>query len=330
GKLHVLGQAKAARESFLELDAKDMLAPKDIGTIYPDIKTGSNNTVEALSETVDYLPVAANRYVSLDTATRVLNSLALPEKALQGYGVFLMPYEFKGLGGYSFSSDLPHIDEAAFISAAHSSDMKEAMKAIAHETGHFLHHQYIGEYTGQNQLWQAYLDMRGQQWQKGEWEESTTENFAEDFRVTCGGLAADIPHSGNFGEPGPELKTALAGFFQKLNTNVQPLPVVFSNLSVVSSGATITQLNGLEPTASIILDGKQLQVKGVVDVRNPDYEAVLYLTGENYEKCWPLKNGTFASTIDLPGPGKYELLVGTEKNDTIVTCQLFKIRVLGP
>ncbi|MEN6350187.1 MAG: carboxypeptidase regulatory-like domain-containing protein [Syntrophomonas sp.] len=326
GKLHVLSLAKAAREGFLELDEKGTLPHVQISDIYPDIKFGASNAVEALTNNVDYLPAAEDRYVSLDTAKRVLNSLALPEKTLQGYSVFLMPYEFAGLGGYSFSSALPHVEEAAFISAAHSNNIKEVEKAIAHEAGHFLHHQFIGEYTEQNELWKEYLNIRGETWQKGGWDESTTENFAEDFRIACGGTAADMPHSGKYGTPGPELKAVLAKFFQGLPARVQPLPVEFDNLSLqVPSLADVKQVNGWEETAETLVYGRQLQVKGTAEVKDKDYEPVLYLTGDNYEKCWPLTNGTFMQTVDLPGTGKYDLIAGIKKGETIITCQLFKI-----
>ena len=330
GKLHVLHCARAARENFLELAEKGVLNDTAISKIYPDISLGSNKAVAEVAETVEYMPVEEKQYIPLNTAIKVLNGILLPKKTLNGYSIYLMPYKFVNLGGYSFSTGLPHVEEAAIISAAHSEDVQEFETAIAHEVGHFLHQQYIGEYSKENKLWQQYLDIRGKQWQNGGWQDSTVENFAEDFRVSCGGNAAVKPYSGAFGMPGPSLKITLTKFFQKLPEKPNDLPLKFSSLFFnPDRDIEIMQLNGFEHTNNLLVGDRRIKARGTFKSNIPGYEAVLYLKGENgYENFWPFKmlsENMFTIDIELPGPGKYSLIVGTKKDKTIVTYQLFKV-----
>ncbi|MEN6327789.1 MAG: S-layer homology domain-containing protein [Syntrophomonas sp.] len=333
GKLHVLGCAKFAREAFQEMGGNGTIKTIDINKIYPDVKCGSGKAVEGLSDKVEYLPAREEQYTSLNTAIKVLNGLSLPEKTLNGYSIFLMPYEFKDLGGYSYSTGLPHVDEAAFISAAHGKDTQGVEKAITHEVGHFLHQQYMGEYSPQNELWQHYLDLRGRQWQKGNWDSTTTENFAEDFRMSCGEAAAITPHDGTYGTPDPSIKKKLAEYFQALPANRVSLPLEFGYLGVYPGSQTASmQINGLERTNTILIDGQKLELRGIFKINAAGYEAVAYLKGNDYENCFPLKmlpEGIFALDIELPGSGSYDLIIGTKNEKTIITYQLFKLLSFG-
>ncbi|OPY56442.1 MAG: Cellulosome-anchoring protein precursor [Pelotomaculum sp. PtaU1.Bin035] len=330
GKLHVLGAARAAREAFLELAGKGVLKETDFKEIYPDIRRGSMSEVEGNMGTVEYLPAGEDRYVPLETAVKVLNGLSLPEKALKGYTLFLMPYEFRGLGGFAYSRLLPQVEEASFISAVHSVNGQGAESAIAHEAGHFMHYRYIGNYSSQDKRWRQYLELRGKTWRQGSWADSTAENFAEDFRVSCGGEdAARPPHAGAYGPPGPALKSALAKYFQELAAEPDVIPAEYGKLYFhPAPDVTALPVNGMENTNTVLAGGRRLEVRGTFNLNMPEYEAVIFTKGDACEVYQPLKmlpEGVFAQEVTLPGAGVYDLVAGVMKDKTIVTYQLVKV-----
>jgi len=333
GKLHVLGAARAARENFLALGETGMLAETGFEQIYPPLEKGSSLVVQGEVGTVEYLPAGEDSYVPLATAVETLNGLALPEKALQGYRVFLVPYKFRDLGGFFYSTGLPRVEETAFISAVHNDGSRDTESAIAHETGHFMHHRYAGEYTGENDLWRQYLALRGEKWREGAWSELTTENFAEDFRVACGNdAAASSPYAGDYGAPGASARSALQEYFRDLAERGEPLPVEFGSLFYYPTpGATaVLPIDGLENTDTVLVNGRKLQIRGAFKINDPAYRAVVYIKSadNDYEKCLSLQmlpEGVFAQELELPGPGSYDLVAGYARGSNITTCQLVKM-----
>ncbi|MGE5528412.1 MAG: hypothetical protein ACM3X6_04630 [Patescibacteria group bacterium] len=152
------------------------------------------------------------KYPDARRAAAVLRALPVPDAALRGYKVFLLPFamgDVSGQGGpgYTFLAAEPR----------HERLIENQLEVtLTHEFGHYVHLAGMPRETAKGRrLWDEYLELRGLIWREDgpvktqDWARSSEETFAEDFRLLFGGLAAaGEPSAARAGDPRSSRETA--------------------------------------------------------------------------------------------------------------------------
>jgi len=265
-----------------------------------------------------------DQYISPDEAIRAVNELAVPSGTLQGYSIYLMPYTMEGLDGFAFSQSIPRVEECSFISARDLDETEANVRTvIRHEIGHFIQHQYVGEYSSANGKWQEYLAINNKTYGEANWETDTTENFAEDFRVlfTKPGLD-NSPHRGSCGNPANDQSTRekLIKYFNKIIAEERNSSVTFGTTFWAQGekeASAVMPVNGIRDSEKLIIKGNDFIVRGTVKTigaANP----VILVQGNNYEKLIYLeRTGFFGTKITLPQHGQYQMILGEMRDNTL-------------
>jgi hypothetical protein len=208
GKLHALALARLNRQNLLTGVSPERL---------PGPETVFSFGGYRLYRTLPH------KFASQDEVIRALDGLRLPDAALTGYRVYLLPGslgDMSGLGGpgYSMLSGEPLTERLV--------DHQFASTAT-HEFGHHLSLSRLGGHLSDApRQWSRFLALRhipGWQDDGGvntdAWARSPEEALAEDVRVLFGTPeAASLPYAAGYGDPrrDPQLRRAEESFLRSL------------------------------------------------------------------------------------------------------------------
>lgn len=335
GKLLVLQAAQKSRENILRTLAGGAAPEFDKIYVSPYVINGELS-VHKLKGRYEIDPAAAG--LEVDEVRAILSKMDILKNALAGYTIYLLPYTIQGFGGYSFSQGLAQIEEASFIAATRDRDT--ARTSLVHEIGHYIHQQYLGEYRQDNAKWAKYLKARGgKQWvDRGDWADTTVENFAEDFRILFGPETANvIPYRGAYGSPQTSPKTAerVGQFFIDVVLNKEMPGMDFREFGLYANDTLLAiPLNGLTGEHSAVIGNwdSKLQVRGLCYLTGAgNAKPVAYLWNDRYEKMQSLtmdRDGVFTADFIIPGAGSYELILGTLAQDKVTVYKTIKIYCL--
>lgn len=208
GRLHALALARQNRQNLLEgFPLARLPGPEAVFTI------GGYRLYRTLPR----------KFARQDEVVRALQGMRLPDAALSGYRVYLLPGSLghvSGVGGsgYALLGGEPLTERLVDHQAA---------STVTHEFGHHLSLSRLGGHLREAPWeWGRYLKLRGiPAWREdGEvktenWTRSPEETLAEDVRVLFGTPeAASLPYDAGYGDPrsDPALRHEVEEFLHSL------------------------------------------------------------------------------------------------------------------
>ena len=339
-RMHVLSLAKEAREELAFFWAEGGKTGSAFSFRYPE--WGSLSYVAEDSPGKGFLGLGTEvlrgeedaGWIPWEEVRDSLNRLNLPPGLLSGCRIFLLPGEITGAAGFSVTSFLPLREEKIFLSGIRGGNGGSLDAVLAHEAGHCLHYQFMGDYSSCPEAWEEYLRLRGQKsfCGEGRWSDLTEENFAEDFKVLFGNFEAQKEgHRGSYGDPrlNPPRAAALKRFMGQLLTKEEALPLNFARVAVsggkkerlvLSQGVNREKWVAFSATVWLRGELEGLPAEGVsagLAVKKGD--TVLYVLNLGLEP----EEGrqVFKRQVTFSCPGCYQLLLGaldTERNELTV------------
>lgn len=216
GQLHALALARDNRRALLEGTPPDRLPGPDAVHTF-----GGYRLYRSLP----------SKFPRLDEVVQALQELRLPDEALAGYRVYLLPGSLGNMSGfsghgYAMLSGEPLTERLVGYQAA---------STVTHEYGHHLSLSRLGGHLNESPAeWSRYLKLRGiPGWQDDglvnteAWARSPEEALAEDVRVLFGSPeAASLPYDAGYGDPrqDPALRQEVEGFLRELAARPERQP----------------------------------------------------------------------------------------------------------
>lgn len=216
GRLHALALAQANRRTLLDGAPPARLpGPEAVHTF------GGYRLYRSLPR----------KFAPEDAVVRALAGLRLPDSALAGYRVYLLPGSLgnvSGFGGHGYAmlGGEPLTERLVEHQAA---------STVTHEFGHHLSLSRLGGHLADSPAeWERYLELRGiPAWRDDgavnseAWRLSPEEALAEDVRVLFGTPeAASLPFDAGYGDPrdNPGLRREVERFLHQLAARQERYP----------------------------------------------------------------------------------------------------------
>ncbi len=327
GKLLSLDWALQARLRLLRYVTREWKDPLEAQWYPPIDELGGNAFDPASRKTA--------RYADPLRVIAALDAIPVSDAAFEGYQVFLLPYGLAPATGYSTG-------RAGYV-GAHGAGPSFKDEAVAtHEFAHYFACTHLQPFRNDASTWSGYVSARGLPGFEREaasrasdaWRRSTSEAFAEDFRVLMGSpaAAADPPETA-FGDPREmaDLAQTLRAYYQQLQGAYQPQPLASEGVGVLGARTVLPRgLGDYAPmTTYALADEEATALPFLIAAPNGGVQYCLFTKDETKLQDWyymPLTDGLFTDELRLTeGPGVYRLSVTMGKGGRLYGYNLYVI-----